>query len=255
MPEPEQTYFPPAPIPGQPDLKAPLQKRWPLVVVLAGIILLFGVSNLISLATGGKKSPTPRSAMPMRPATANPQQVTSFETQQELVAQRDAAERQRREQLAEQMRQLQAEEQATTPGPESNAAAPMTPAQRTALYGDHNPNAPQRVSGLTEAQAEAKQRRLAREKQHQDAVKSDTVAIDFAKSVATSAGNASSESEIRNAPVIPGTPTVGSASADSGNTPRAGDLSGRQPAPRPHGDGWCGLTVSARSRRCCPPPL
>ena len=54
----------------------------------------------------------------------------------------------------------------------------MTPAQRAAIYGD-SPNAPQKTSGVSEAQAQARQKELAREKQHQDALNSDTVAIDF----------------------------------------------------------------------------
>jgi type IV secretion system protein VirB10 len=54
----------------------------------------------------------------------------------------------------------------------------MTPAQRAAIYGE-SPNAPQHTSNVSEAQAEAKQKRLAIEKRQQDALNSDTVAIDF----------------------------------------------------------------------------
>jgi type IV secretion system protein VirB10 len=54
----------------------------------------------------------------------------------------------------------------------------MTAAQRSAIYGD-SPNAPQRTSNMSQAQAEAKQKQLAKEKQQQDAINSDTVAIDF----------------------------------------------------------------------------
>jgi type IV secretion system protein VirB10 len=56
----------------------------------------------------------------------------------------------------------------------------MTAAQRDAIYGS-SPNAPQRTSNVSQAQAEAKQKALAREKQKQDAVNSGTVAIDFAR--------------------------------------------------------------------------
>ena len=66
------------------------------------------------------------------------------------------------------------------PAPNPTSAAPMTAAQRDAIYGG-SPNAPQRTSNVSEAQAEAKQRALAREKQKQDAINSDTVAIDFAR--------------------------------------------------------------------------
>jgi type IV secretory pathway VirB10-like protein len=182
-PEPGQAPTPnegPATVPTQPEVNAPIRKKYPLIIGLAGIVLLFGIANGISLLTGGKKAQAPRSSMPLKPSTANPQQVTSFETQQQMEAQRDQQQRARRQQVADQMRQLQAEEQAVAPGPESDAAAPMTRAQRQAIYGDNNPNAPKRVSGMSEAQAEVKQRRLAREKQQQDAINSDTVAIDFA---------------------------------------------------------------------------
>ncbi len=57
----------------------------------------------------------------------------------------------------------------------------MTPAQRTAIYGSGNPNAPQATSQTSERQAQAKQAELAREKQHQDALNSDTVAVDFSQ--------------------------------------------------------------------------
>ncbi len=62
----------------------------------------------------------------------------------------------------------------------------MTAAQRASIYGD-SPNAPQRTSNISEAQAEAKQKRLAIEKQKQDALNSDTVAIDFSHEGASAA--------------------------------------------------------------------
>ena len=97
-----------------------------------------------------------------------------------MLQQKDAEERARKELLAAQNAQL-ADEQAV-PGPESASVAPMTQAQRDAMYGKNNPNAPQKTSGQLQAQAEAKQRQLERERQHQQALDSDTVAIDFAKS-------------------------------------------------------------------------
>lgn len=182
MPEPGQTpnlNERPVTVPAQPELNAPLRKKYPLIVGLAGIVLLFGLVNAISLITGGsKKAQAPSSAMPLKPATANPQQVTNFETQQQLEAQRDEQQKQREQQVSEQMQQLQAAGQVV--GPESDAAAPMTSAQRQAIYGDNNPYAPKRVSGVSAAQAEAKQRRLARKMQELDAINSDTVALDFA---------------------------------------------------------------------------
>jgi type IV secretion system protein VirB10 len=147
----------------------------PVVIALVAIIALIGIANISSLLRGSKKT-APASAMPTRPSAPNAQQVTNFETQQQLQARQDAADRQRQQELAAEIEQLQDAQGA--PGPEAAGAPPMTAAQRAAIYGD-NPNAPARTSEVTQAQAEAKQKALAREKQQQDAINSDTVAIDF----------------------------------------------------------------------------
>lgn len=173
MPEPTQNV--PATVPEQPESKPPLRKSMPVVIALVVIIGLIGIANLSSLLSGNKKS-APASALPMRPAAPNAQQVSSFETQQQLQAQRDAAERQHQQEMAAAMQQLQVEQ--GVPGPEATGAPPMTVAQRDSIYGN-SANAPQHTSNLTEAQAEAKQKELAKEKQQQDAIDSDTVAIDF----------------------------------------------------------------------------
>jgi type IV secretion system protein VirB10 len=148
----------------------------PVVIALVVIVALIGVANISSLMSG-KKRAAPLSALPMRPAAPNAQQISSFETQQEMQAQRDADERQRQQQIAAAMQQLQAAQD--SPGPESAGSPPMTAAQRSAIYGD-SPNAPAHTPNLSQAQAEAKQKALEREKQRQDALNSDTVAIDFA---------------------------------------------------------------------------
>jgi type IV secretion system protein VirB10 len=171
----EQNLNTPATIPEQPDAKPPLKKSMPVVIVLVAILAILGIANVTSLLRGNKKT-APTSALPMRPASPSAQQVSSFETQQQLQAQHDAEEKQRQQELLAAMQQLQSAE---TPGPESASAAPMTAAQRDAIYGGSS-NAPQRTSNISEAQAEAKQRALAREKQKQDAINSDTMAIDFA---------------------------------------------------------------------------
>jgi type IV secretion system protein VirB10 len=103
--------------------------------------------------------------------------VSSFESQQQLQAGRDADDRQHQQELAALQQQLQTEQ--AVPGPEAAGTAPMTAAQRAAIYGD-SPNAPKQTSNVSQAQAEAKQRLLVEQKQHQDALSSDTVAIDFA---------------------------------------------------------------------------
>jgi type IV secretory pathway VirB10-like protein len=174
----EENLNPSATVPEQPEAKAPVKKGIPLVIALVVIIALIGIANLSSLVSGNKKA-AQQSALPMRPATANPQQVSSFETQQQAQARQDADVAQRQQQLAAAMQQLQAAQE--TPGPESAGAPPMTAAQRDAIYGNSS-DAPTHTSNMSEAQAEAKQKALAREKQQQDAVNSDTVAIDFARS-------------------------------------------------------------------------
>jgi type IV secretory pathway VirB10-like protein len=173
MPEPTQNV--PATVPEQPEAKPPLRKSMPVVIALVVIIGVIGISNLSSLLSGNKRN-APASAMPMRPAAPNAQQVNSFESQQQLQAQRDAEARQHQQELNAALQQLQQTEGA--PGPEAAGAPPMTAAQRSAIYGD-SPNAPQRTSNMSQAQAEAKQKKLAKEKQQQDAINSDTVAIDF----------------------------------------------------------------------------
>jgi len=164
-----------ATVPEQPESKPPLRKSMPVVIALVVIVGLIGIANISSLLSGNKKS-APKSALTMSPTTPNAQQVTSFQTQQQMQARHDAEEQQRQQALAQAMQQLQQEQ--TVPGPESNTAPPMTSAQRDSIYGGSS-NAPQRTSNLSEAQAEAKQKRLAIEKQQQDALNSDTVAIDF----------------------------------------------------------------------------
>ena len=172
----EQIPNTPATIPEQPEAKPPLHKGMPVVIALVAILALLGIANVTSLLRGNKKM-APASSLPMRPVSPNAQQVSSFEAQQQLQAKRDAEERERQQQLVAAMQQLQATEGA--PGPEYANAASMTAAQRDAIYSG-SPNAPQHTSNTSEAQAEAKQRALAREKQKQDAINSGTVAIDFA---------------------------------------------------------------------------
>lgn len=174
MTEPSENT--PATVPEQPESKPPLRKSMPLVVVLVVIVALVGIANITSLLGGNKKS-APQSALTMSPTTPNAQQISSFQNQQQMQARHDADERQRQQELAAAMQQLSQDQ--GVPGPEAANTPPMTAAQRAQIYGE-NPNAPQRTSNVSEAQAEAKQRRLALEKLAQDAKNSDTVAIDFA---------------------------------------------------------------------------
>jgi type IV secretory pathway VirB10-like protein len=177
---PELNENTPATVPEQPESKPPLRKSMPVVIALVVIIALIGIANISSLLHGNKRN-APASALPMRPTAPNAQQVSSFESQQQLQAQHDAQERQHQQEIAAALAQLQQGQD--TPGPESAGAPQMTAAQRSAIYGD-SPNAPHNTSGLSEAQAEAKQKQLAIEKQKQDALNSDTLAIDFERPTA-----------------------------------------------------------------------
>jgi type IV secretion system protein TrbI len=172
----DQNPNPPATVPPQREAVAPVKKSTPVIIALVVIVGLIGLANISSLVSG-KKRTAPQSVLPMRPATANPQQVSSFETQQAIEAKRDSEDQQRRQELAAEMQQLQAAQ--NVPGPEAAGAPPMTAAQRSAMYGD-SPNAPTKTSNVSQVQAEAKQKALEKEKLHQDALNSDTVAIDFA---------------------------------------------------------------------------
>jgi type IV secretion system protein VirB10 len=178
---PELNENTPATVPEQPESKPPLRKSMPVVIALVVIMALIGIANISSLLHGNKRN-APVSALPMRPTAPNAQQVSSFESQQQLQAQRDAQERQHQQEIAVALAQLQQGQDA--PGPESAGAPQMTAAQRAAIYGD-SPNAPHNTSGLSEAQAEAKQKQLAIEKQKQDALNSDTLAIDFERPAGT----------------------------------------------------------------------
>lgn len=221
MSEPNQNV--PATVPEQPESKPPLRKSMPVVIALVVIIGLIGIANLSSLLSGNKKS-APNSAMPIRPAAPNAQQVNSFESQQQLQAQRDADARQHQQELAAALQQLQQTEGA--PGPEAAGAPPMTAAQRSSIYGD-NPNAPAHTSEMSQAQAEAKQKQLAKEKQQQDAINSDTVAIDFertAPSPATTMAEAAQRTAANAAggAAVIGKPATTEAKADSKNNAMAG---------------------------------
>jgi type IV secretory pathway VirB10-like protein len=173
MPEPNQNS--PATVPDQPEASAPINKTRPLLILLFLILLVFVISSVV---TASKKAAPLKSQLTARPATANPQQVNSFETQQEQVAKKDQEEQRQRAATAALLAAIQG---ADAPGPEASGAPPMTPAQRAAIYGPGNPDAPQATSQMSERQAQAKQAELAREKQHQDAINSDTIAVDFSQ--------------------------------------------------------------------------
>lgn len=206
----------PATVPDQPAAESPVKKSKPVVIALVVILVLIGIANLSSLLTGSKKS-TQASSLTLRPSTANAHQVSSFETQQQMQARRDADERQRQQELQSALQQLQsAGEQ---PGPESGNTPLMTSAQRDAMYGN-SPNAPVHTSNASQVSAEAKQRALLREKQRQDAINSGTVALDFARQTSPtehetggSAGTAAQNSQVE----LASNSVVGHVGESSGN--------------------------------------
>ncbi len=106
----------PATVPEQPESKPPLRKSIPVVIALVVIIGLIGIANISSLLSGNKKA-AQKSALTMSPTTPNAQQVSSFETQQQLQARHDADERQRQQALAAAMQQLQQEQDIPAPSP------------------------------------------------------------------------------------------------------------------------------------------
>ena len=217
MPEPHPNT--PATVPEQPEAKPPLRKSMPVVIALVIIIGLIGIANLSSLLSGNRKNAA-ASAMPMRPAAPNARQVNSFESQQQLQAQRDAEQRQHQQELAAALQQLQQTEGA--PGPEAAGAPSMTAAQRAAIYGD-SPNAPQRTSNMSQTQAEAKQKQLAKEKQQQDAINSDTLAIDFERTGPSLATAEAAQGMAANtAGAAPAKPASTEAKADSKSNAMAG---------------------------------
>ena len=146
----------------------------PIVLVLLGVVVLIGISTAYNAMTGAsRKKEAAKSALQTRPATADPQQVTGFEKQQQLLAKND----QEQAQLQQAIAALQAQDKGI-PAPEADPSMPMTPAQAQAIYGS-SANAPRQTSGQSEALAQAKQKAAEREKKRLDALNSDTVAVDF----------------------------------------------------------------------------
>jgi len=85
MPEPNTNT--PATVPEQPESKPPLRKSMPVVIALVVIIGLIGLVNLSSLLRGNKKS-APASAIPMRPAAPNAEQVSCLRSKSKRSSKR-----------------------------------------------------------------------------------------------------------------------------------------------------------------------
>ncbi|NYF54110.1 TrbI/VirB10 family protein [Tunturiibacter gelidoferens] len=161
-------------VPEQLQSKTPIKRTMPIVLALLGVVILIGISTAYNaLTSGSRKREATKSALATRPATADPQQVTGFENQQALLAKNDAEQKQIQAAIAA----LKAQDQGI-PAPESDSSMPMTPAQSAAIYGA-SANAPRQTSGVSEAQAQAKQKAAEREKKRLDALNSDALAVDF----------------------------------------------------------------------------
>jgi len=140
-------------VPVSPVPKTPIRRTMPIVLVLLGAVLLIGLSTAYNAVTGGSHKREPaKSALQIKPSTADPQQVSGFEKQQQLIAKND----EQQAQLQQAMAALQAQER-NTPPPEADPSMPMTPAQAQAIYGN-GPNRPPQTSGQSEAMAQAKQK-------------------------------------------------------------------------------------------------
>ena len=177
-------------VPQQPTAKPPIRKTMPIVLVLLGAVLLIGISTAYNAMTGSsRKKEAAKSALQTRPATADPQQVTGFEKQQQLMAEERDAEQ---AQLQQAIAALQAQDRGI-PAPEADPSMPMTAAQSAAIYGS-SANAPRQTSGQAEALAQAKQKAADREKRRLDALNSDTVAVDFQTHEEKPAGSISTSS-------------------------------------------------------------
>jgi type IV secretory pathway VirB10-like protein len=172
----------PGSVPAQPAAPDNKKVSTPVIGLICGVILVIGLANFVHFTGSANGKQATKSALTTKPQSPNATQVNGFEAQQQQQTLKDAQEHERQAELAAQAAILQQEQ--GIPGPEGANAAPMTQAQRDAIYGKNNPNAPKTTSQATQAQAEAKQRELAREKQHQDALNSDTLAIDFATTAA-----------------------------------------------------------------------
>jgi type IV secretory pathway VirB10-like protein len=223
MPEINET--PDATVPAQREGVGPVKKSTPVVIALIAIVALIGIANISSLVSGKKKY-APASALPMRPSTANAQQVSSFETMQQMLARKDFDDRQRQQELAAQMQQLQQEQ--AVPGPEADGTPKMTAAQRDAIYGNSS-NAPKQTSNVSQAQAEAKQKVLEREKMHQDAVNSDTVAIDFSHPSVTSPGSPSATAVLGEREEVSSKASAETLAANAPGTVKASDSEQTKP--------------------------
>jgi type IV secretory pathway VirB10-like protein len=212
-------------VPQQPTAKPPIRKTMPIVLVLLGAVLLIGISTAYNAMTGSsRKKEAAKSALQTRPATADPQQVTGFEKQQQLIAKNDAEQAQLQQAIAA----LQAQDRGI-PAPEADPSMPMTAAQSAAIYGS-SANAPRQTSGQAEALAQAKQKAADREKRRLDALNSDTVAVDFQTHEEKPAGSTpTSSGPSVSGPSVVATQRITDVAENQEDEPKPGDKRDKNP--------------------------
>jgi type IV secretory pathway VirB10-like protein len=212
-------------VPQQPTAKPPIRKTMPIVLVLLGAVLLIGISTAYNAMTGSsRKREAAKSVLQTRPATADPQQVTGFEKQQQLIAKNDSEQAQLRQAIAA----LQAQDRGI-PAPEADPSMPMTAAQSAAIYGS-SANAPRQTSGQAEALAQAKQQTAEREKRRLDALNSDTVAVDFQTHEEKPAGNTpTSSGPSVSGPSVVATQRITDVAENQEDEPKPGDKRDKNP--------------------------
>jgi hypothetical protein len=72
-------------VPVVPPAKTPIARTMPIVLVLTGAVVLIGASTAYNVISGGHKKDVAKSTLQSRPATADSQQVSSFQKQQALI--------------------------------------------------------------------------------------------------------------------------------------------------------------------------
>ena len=173
----EPNLNPPATVPEQPEAKPPLRKSMPVVIALVAIIALIGIANISSLLRGNKKT-APPSAMPMRPVSARRQAGDELRDTATIAGQARCrgsatpAGAGRRDGTA-----------SGCAGRSGTGGRKCTADDRRAAGGDlwrqtrmrRSPD----IEGLRRLRPKPNRRRSPERSRQQDAINSDTVAIDF----------------------------------------------------------------------------
>ena len=151
----EQNQIPPATVPEQPEAKAPVRKSMPVVIALVVILGLIGIANVSSLIQRQQEERLRRALCPCVRCRRAPSRYRILRPSSDCRRSRTPRNGNASSSWPPPCSSFRVRE--GVPGPESTTAAPMTAAQRDAIYGS-SPNAPQHTSNVSQAQAEAKQK-------------------------------------------------------------------------------------------------